>query len=478
VYPFGGWHATGQGVLSFNALGTPPVGMQIDTSGFNLRQAFSGLLVGVRPEPFGPVTLLSGDHASEMDFKVTNLEPALTSGVRRSVVHPGLLRGWGTQFAFRPEHGGFSNNSFGVNAENCLYLVADLAPYTSTYAPLPSMSELLRYTVESAIKGGPGYAGFLEEAHDTAPSQLISAAQVFQIERNYEWVRDVWPFLVRRIQHILRNLNDDGFYICHRLSGNSYSFHTSSNACDTFCFGHADGYSAALAYRALRNAAVLAQVAGDSNLADQCSESAQRLKSAFLPTLYNPATGWLAGWRSLDGELHDYAMHFVTALAINYGILDSISSSDMLERLEAKRVSAGFNDFRYGLALPFAPVPAKDHWAKGGWSRKEVPHRADGADTFGIFTNGGITPVFAGFYLRALSQCGFTKTADLLSDQLLQSFDAGQFEGCRNGAECYTIDGMPSGYEGTLSHSYHTLLAIGQHKGWIKPLEPEWWPEL
>ena len=50
------------------------------------------------------------------------------------------------------------------------------------------------------------------------------------------------------------------------------------------------------------------------------------------------------------------------------------------------------------------------------------------------------------------------------------------FDGCLNGAEAYTLDGMRSGYEGTLAHCYHVLLAIGQHKGWIKPLEPEWWP--
>ena len=68
-------------------------------------------------------------------------------------------------------------------------------------------------------------------------------------------------------------------------------------------------------------------------------------------------------------------------------------------------------------------------------------------------------------------------TADRICDQLLDSFDRGVFDGCLNGAECYTLDGMRSGYEGTLAHSYHVLLAIAQHKGWIKPLVPEWWPQ-
>ncbi|MHB1356330.1 MAG: glucosidase family protein, partial [Anaerolineae bacterium] len=416
---------------------------------------------------------LAGDHSTEIEFKVTNLEPETLV----SAVHPGFMRAWGSQFTYRPEHGGFSNNSFGVNAENCLYFIADLAPYTRASAPLPSMTELLRSTLELAIKGGPGYACFPEEAHDTSPSQLISAGRIYQVDQSPQWVLDVWPFLKRRVEHILDNRDENGFYICKRLSGNSRSFHTSSNAWDTLCFGHADGYSAALAYRALRNAVVLARAAEDAYLAEACNVAAQHLREVFVPTLFNPQTGWLGGWRSADGDLHDHAMHFVTAMAAIYGILEPAQAREMLSRLEEKRLSAGLNDFRYGLPPQFVPVPARDHWSDGGWSRTEVPHRADGADTFGIFTNGGVSPVFCGFYLRALSQFGFTATADRLSDQLLDSFDRGQFEGCLNGAECYTLDGMPSGYEGTLAHCYHVLLAIGIHKGWIKPLASEWWPE-
>ena len=476
VEPCGGWHCANQGTLSFRSTAGSPAGMQIDTSGFGGRQGFAGLLVGARPEPHGPVSMLAGEHCVDMEFRVANVEPALTEKARKLPPHPGLRRAWGSIFAFRPEHGGFSNNSFGVNAENCLYLVADLAPYTRSSPPLPSMTWLLRHTLESALKGGPGYACFPEEAHDTAPSQLITAGRVYQAERNRKWVQDIWPFLERRIRHILNNLNEDGFYICRRLSGNSNSFHTSSNAWDTFCFGHADGYSGALAYRGLRNAEILSKVAADFPLAQQCSESAQRLRAAFVPTLFNPETGWLAGWRSADGALHDYAMPFITALAAIYDILDESQARQMLEKLERKRLAKGLNDFRHGLSPQFDPVPARDHWAEGGWVRAEVPYRADGADTYGIFTNGGLTPCLAGFHVRALSRFGFKEVADRICDQLLESFDQGVFEGCLNGAECFTLDGMPSGYEGTLSHSYHVLLAIAQHRGWVKTLDPEWWP--
>ncbi len=64
-----------------------------------------------------------------------------------------------------------------------------------------------------------------------------------------------------------------------------------------------------------------------------------------------------------------------------------------------------------------------------------------------------------------------------ICDQMLDSFNQGVFEGCFNGTESFTWDGFPSGYEGTLTHSYHVLLAIAPHRGWIMTLEPEWWPK-
>ena len=33
-----------------------------------------------------------------------------------------------------------------------------------------------------------------------------------------------------------------------------------------------------------------------------------------------------------------------------------------------------------------------------------------------------------------------------------------------------------TGGEGTITHGYHTLLAIAQHLKLVDTLEPEWWP--
>ncbi len=93
---------------------------------------------------------------------------------------------------------------------------------------------------------------------------------------------------------------------------------------------------------------------------------------------------------------------------------------------------------------------------------------------FGIYCQ-GLVPGFTAAYLHALSAYGFTATADKICDQLLDSFEKGMFDGSRNGAEFYSREGIPVGYEGTLSHMYYVLLFIARHKGWIKPLGSEWW---
>ena len=71
-----------------------------------------------------------------------------------------------------------------------------------------------------------------------------------------------------------------------------------------------------------------------------------------------------------------------------------------------------------------------------------------------------------------------TETADRICDQLLESFEAGMFDGDRDGTEFFTHEGIPCGYEGSLVHSYYVLAEIAKHKGWVTPTSPEWWPQV
>ena len=50
----------------------------------------------------------------------------------------------------------------------------------------------------------------------------------------------------------------------------------------------------------------LERFAGRNEQAKAYDRDADRIRKAYVPTLLNPKTGILAGWRSRDGELHDY----------------------------------------------------------------------------------------------------------------------------------------------------------------------------
>ena len=77
---------------------------------------------------------------------------------------------------------------------------------------------------------------------------------------------------------------------------------------DVVGFGHIDAYVNAWTYRAMRNANALFDALGDAALAGQCRRLAAGVRAAYARELVNPATGWVAGWKSRDGELHDVPM--------------------------------------------------------------------------------------------------------------------------------------------------------------------------
>ena len=333
--------------------------------------------------------------------------------------------------------------------------------------------ELVRYTATLAVQGGPGYGASWETAMDAAPSLAISLARVHQARPDPAWLKGQWPHLRRPFEYLLSHLDQTGLYVHPYYTGNAGDAAQNCNMWDTICFGHYDAYSGALAYRALRGGAALAREAGDPALAERCWAAADALKAAYVPTLLNPGTGLIAGWRSADGELHDHAYTYVNGIAIAYGLVEGDLARAILTRLEAERVGLGHDDFRYGLCLNLRPVP-RAHYLLRTWG---APQRADGLDTFGVYINGSLTPAGAYFYLRALSQYGFTEAADQICDELLESFARLQFDGGpHSGVEYFTLDGMPCGYEGSLTHVPHVLLAIAQHRGDIETLEPEWWP--
>jgi hypothetical protein len=245
-------------------------------------------------------------------------------------------------------------------------------------------------------------------------------------------------------------------------SWNQKPFQRPANWWDAIGFGHDDVYSNALAYRAARLLADVAGKIGETGDAQEFSAFAEKLKAAYFPHFYNPDTGVLAGWRSSDGQLHDYYFVFVNAVAVCYGLLTTDQGLQVMQRLLEKLKEVGYTQFKMGLPGNLVPVPPSDYVAREKhWGHGDKP---DGSDAFQIYENGGATGCYAYFTIKALYDLGLREAADAIFLPMMEAYKENGFDGHCEGSS-YTKDwkawdGRCWGYEGFLVDSYLPMLAV------------------
>jgi GH15 family glucan-1,4-alpha-glucosidase len=267
---------------------------------------------------------------------------------------------------------------------------------------------------------------------------------------------------------IATDKNGDGLFK-YIISGNSgiwpdgFPNKRPSNWWDTIGFGHEDAYSNALAYRALDNMTMLAQRAGKPIDAARYRSVAKKLQDVFYKTFFNPETGVLGGWRSADGQLHDYYFLWVNGIAIHYGLVPKDKANAIMDKLMAKMKAVGYDKFNMGLPGNLITVALKDYVHKDKDGHHGGGVREDNADGFQNYENGGATGCFAFFTLAALYDLGRKEEADRILFAMLGEYDRGGFEGRGAGGrsnDWRRWDGTPMGYEGFLVDNYYTLLAV------------------
>ena len=344
--------------------------------------------------------------------------------------------------------------------------------------------DLVRQMLDRYIAGGkgygmPGYAGFDPEGEpsrnpmflDVYPSLLIAAADYTIGSGDQAWLKTNYGALRTWTEALLKmDRNGDGLFD-YALSGNSGSWPEKlvlrpSNWWDTIGFGHEDAYANALAYRALRGMEKLAGDLGKAGDAARYRAAADRLRDVYFKTFYNPATGVLAGWKSADGQLHDYYFLFVNGIAIHYGLVPRQQANAIMDKLLAKMKAVGYTRFDLGLPGNLIPVLRKDYVDKN--PRFGGGKREDNTDGFQIYENGGATGCYAYFTLAALYDLGRRDEADRILFPMLDAFDKGGFSG--RGANGNTNDwrawdGTAWGYEGFLVNNYYALLAVLAREG-------------
>ncbi len=379
-----------------------------------------------------------------------------------------------------------ANNTASDACAFTLFKYATVAAQTPSLAKGLNANDLVRMTLDRYLAGKKGY-GMLGYDYDkewdipetdttcnsldSYPSLLMSACIYALSSRDEKWFKVNYKGIKSWADKMLSMDKDNDGLLEFCLSGNSGSWkgdktQRPANWWDTIGFGHKDAYSNALAYNALVLFEKVIGKYGNSGDAIYFKEKAEKLKTVYTSTFYNPATGILAGWKSADGKLHDYYFIFVNTVAISYGLIEEQLANSIMDKLFQKMKEVGYTNFELGLPGNLIPVIRADYTdlllEVGGGKRE------DNLDGFQIYENGGATACFTYFTIHALQKLKRKKDADAILLPLLKSMSEGNFQG--RGANGRTKDwktwtGECWGYEGFLVDNYMFLLTVLENNG-------------
>ena len=428
----------------------------------------AGFVLATAPAPDAALVVSREPVRAVIELEVTNLQPVATG--KPAKASPALRKHWASLFSnFRAEYAGFSNHAASTNCHVNQHGCIEVAVFTARPEKGPNPLDLARFTIERALLDGSGYGYFRNLYLDADPILLAAAGRIHQAEPDKAWLLKIRPGLVETAERILATIGTEGLAICRDLSGNSGTHRWSSNAMDQVGFGHMDAYVNAWTYRALKNGAALLRKTGDADLAGRCRDTAAAMRTPFTRYLVNPDTGWVAGWRSRDGQLHDAAYVWVNGVACAFGVLEKPVAKHALAGLEALRTKMGLTETPFGVPVNLLSIPESDQ-------PRDVSAAASAAQ-LELFCNGAMVPAMMEYYIRALATHGFKANARKLARDMEQGFLSDAVSpGLAEGAEFFSWDGFASGYEGTFGPNFGVMYALAIERGLFSPPEPEWWP--
>lgn len=419
----------------------------------------------------------------EYRLEVVSIHPRLP-GIEGNSLYDGFRRDWLNIFQVNPRVQMLANNASSDPCAFTLFEYSDLARHTPPLAEGLTANDLIRMTLDRYISGALGYGqvGYACKPTDadliswptpwttldTLPSFLISACNYVEGSGDTDWARANYGKLAAWGNEMFAADKDGNGLVEYPGTGNFGERPTRerrpSNWWDTINFGHEDAFGNALVYRAGTMFADLARRLGREEDGRFFAEKAERLRAAYAPTLRNPATGVIAGWKSADGQLHDYWFTFVQGMAVTFGLLDEAMANDVMDRLLAKMREVGYSRFELGLPGNLVPVKRGDYVDhEGPPERHGVPQRDDGSDGFQFYENGGATGCWSHYTVKALYQLGRAEDARRIFHPMLRAYARGEFQGFgENGMSRDWRDwaGGCHGYEGLLVDNYHALLAV------------------
>jgi hypothetical protein len=360
---------------------------------------------------------------------------------------------------FRADTGTLSNNGASIH---CPISMDTWASHTLRSGELFSgfpASELLRYSLERWLSGGPGYAaGNLVQdgkIHDAEDEYLMTGTAAFTGLGEYlkegppEWTARFAGEIRSRFTALKkRDLDGDGLIESPYRTGTSGSGQWSTCWYDVISYGWKDALTNAILYEGLTvfRAAVDAEESPLSDLVPLAGEWLENIKKNYRDTFYNPETGRLAGWRCREGKLHDYAFPAANGAAAASGVITPEDARRFLGNLLAEMERVGMPDPALGLPGNLLPIPDSD--------LSDIMR----GFPFGYYQNGGRTQSMARHFVRGLNAAGYSEEAEEFLIKLCSGLAAGLcFGGTGSGVDWRYWDGRPSGYEGLLTDQFGVI---------------------
>ena len=420
---------------------------------------------------FSPAT--AAQPHVEYRLEVVAIYPKLP-GIENNPLYDSFRRDWLNIFQINPRRQMLANNSASDTCPMCLFEYADLAMHTPPLAEGVTANDLVRMTLDRYLAGYKGYgqAGGWQTpwtSLDSLPSFLISACNYVNSSGDLKWAEANYEKLSAWGHEMFAADKNGNGLIEYPGTGNFGDRPTPerrpANWWDTINFGHEDAFSNALAYEAGKLFADLSRRLKKSDAAKFFAARTAKLKAAYAPTFLNPQTGVLAGWKSADGQLHDYWFTYVQGMAITFGLLDDKTANQVMDKLLAKMTEVSFTNFSLGLPGNLVPVKKGDYVDHHN-SPPELfgqPRLDDGSDGFQYYENGGATGCWAYYTVKALIKLGRIEDARRIFHPMLAAYARGEFQGFEpNGGSYDWRDwaGHGHGYEGLLVDNYHALLAV------------------
>jgi hypothetical protein len=482
VFPFNlnQVHSTVLGIYRRSNLLAAPALMHFPGQG-SMRLTASSLDIGLtyasdRPHSTARLSLPGADFEHQRvvyTLDVTAVYPDVP-GIADDPRFDAFRRNWLNALQLNPSLQALANNTASDTCAFCYYEFADIAALTPPLAQGLTALDVMRQTLDRMLAGGFAYGLAASPdrptaTSDTYPAMVIAAANCVREGRSDAWLAANYQGIRAWAESLLAtDSNGDGL-IKYCISGNSgiwgegFPKLRPSNWWDTIGFGHEDAYANALAYRALGDMGVMARKLGKTADVARYQAAAKKLRDVFYARFYNPETGVLGGWRSADGQLHDYYFLWVNGIAIHYGLVEKPQANAIMDKLLDKMREVGYDKFNMGLPGNLITVTLKDYVHKNPDGHVGGGVRPDNADGFQNYENAGATGSFAFFTLAALYDLGRKAEADKILFAMLGEYGRCGFEGKDakgRSNDWRRWDGTPTGYEGYLTDNYYALFAV------------------